>query len=798
MNMVQPVQEKVKSKPNQLRKGLIWGIVGVLVLSASLYIFVSAYTSRSLPKIEGSISLQGLQEEVVVTRDAEGIPHIEAGSLQDLYMAQGYIQAQDRLFQMDLSRRQASGELSEVVGEVAIDRDKYFRTLGLRRAAVASYDMYSDEAKQTLEWFAEGVNLYREQAIEENRLPVEFTLLGYEPNEWTPVDSLVIGKFMAFDLGGHWSNQAFLYWALEHFPEEKALELFPTYPEGAPTILSSYENIEIDIESSLAKAVVPEEFNGSNNWVLSGERSVSGHPLLANDPHLSLGTPSIWYQMHLKAENVNVSGVIFAGIPGIIVGHNDHISWGVTNTGPDVQDLYIEKRNPDNPEQFLYNDEYEQATIHDEPIKVKDGETIEYKVTETRHGPIISEFAHEAGADEVLSLQWTALEPTLELQAVLEMNVAKNWEEFESALENFNAPMQNFVFASTDGTIAYKANGNLPLRKNGDGLLPVPGWTDEYEWTGYVPYDELPRSVNPESGYIATANNKVVDESYPYHISHYWAQPYRYLRIEEVLEEKETYTLDDMKALQMDKKNLHAEEFLNELLQVLDTEKLTNHGQEAIKELKEWNQFDDKDLSAPLIYHQWVESITSLLFQDEIPEDMLELFRGRSMVVDELLRKGQMGQTSVWFDQNGGYEEVVEKAFNLAVSTLEEKYGKTPKEWEWGDAHALYFAHPLSSSSSLLEFVFNRKDPVPLGGSHITVQAARANDEGLVNHGGAWRYANDLADPNSAEHIVGPGQSGHVKSDWYHQNIDDWADGNFYTTRIDQSEGTILTLVPSE
>jgi penicillin G amidase len=319
--------------------------------------------------------------------------------------------------------------------------------------------------------------------------------------------------------------------------------------------------------------------------------------LLANDPHLSLSTPSIWYQMHLQAPTLNVSGVIFSGIPGIILGHNEHVAWGVTNTGPDVQDLYIEKRNPANKRQFLYNGKWEDARVVKEPIKVKGGKTIPYKVTITRHGPVISDFAYKDDNME-FSLCWTALDPSTELQAILEMNKATNWQQFEKALEHFHVPTQNFVFAAKDGTIAYKANGKIPVRKKGDGLLPVPGWTDEYEWIGFIPFDRLPRVVNPKEGFIATANNKVIGNHYPYHISHHWAQPYRYMRIAQVLESKNNLTIEDMKKLQMDQTNLWAKEFVPVLVQAVAGKPLSKIERKALDELRNWDYVDRKDDAA--------------------------------------------------------------------------------------------------------------------------------------------------------------------------------------------------------
>ncbi|NNV06266.1 penicillin acylase family protein [Geobacillus sp. C56-T2] len=758
---------------------------------AGIGVFVSAYIHRSLPIVEGKLAVPGLLDEVSVIRDSHGVPHIFANNEHDLFFAQGFVQAQDRLFQMDLSRRQASGQLSEVVGVATIERDKFFRTLGLRRAAEASYHIYSAEAKQVLEAFAQGVNAYITWAKRTDRLPVEFRLLGYEPKPWTPVDSLVIGKYMAFDLGGHWEGQVFRYWALNHLPKEKAYDLFPSYPKEAPVILPA-----IDVEQAFAAAVLPSEWNGSNNWVVSGRKTKSGQPMLANDPHLSLSTPSIWYQMHLQAPTVNVSGVIFAGVPGIILGHNDYIAWGVTNTGPDVQDLYVEKRNPANKQQFLYNGRWENAKIIEEPIRVKGGKTIRYRVTITRHGPVLSEFAVPASGNDVLALRWTALDPSTELQAVLEMNKAKNWKQFEQALEHFHAPTQNFVFAAKDGTIAYKANGKIPIRKKGNGLLPVPGWTDEYEWIGFIPFDRLPRAVNPREGFIATANNKVVGDHYPYHLSHHWAQPYRYMRIAERLQSKDDWTPSEMKRLQMDQMNLWAKEFVPLLLKHVASEPLSKQERSALHELKQWDFVDHKEQAAPLIFHRWMEEIADVLFERQIPPTVDRFFEGKQSVVDELLRRADKGDVSPWFRDGGGFSRVLAEALSRTVRQLADEYGNDPAQWKWGNAHRLFFAHPLSSASPMLAFFLNKEEPIPIGGSDVTVQAASYTDEGIVNHGASWRFVIDLADPERGWHIVGPGQAGHFRSRWYHDQIDDWVNGTYHVTSLGKVNGSTLVLRP--
>ncbi|KGA97862.1 beta-lactam antibiotic acylase [Alkalihalobacillus alcalophilus ATCC 27647 = CGMCC 1.3604] len=780
-----------KKATKRWKKGLLWTGAGLVFLVIAVLVAGNLFLNRSLPQITGEISLQHLSEPVTVIRDEKGVPHINAANEQDLYIAQGYIQAQDRLFQMDLSRRQASGTLSEVIGEASIENDKYFRTLGLRRAAEDSVQAYSSEGINVLGAFSLGVNLYIEELRQNGKWPVEFTILGYEPEGWTIVDSLTIGKYMAYDLGGHWENQAFRQYLIQSFDEEKAYDLFPEYPEDAPYIIGVEE---LDFTKAFANAVIPHEHNGSNNWVLSGEKTESGMPLLADDPHLGLATPSIWYQMHLEAPTVNVSGVIFAGVPGIILGHNENVAWGVTNTGPDVQDLYIEKRNPENPNQYLYNGEWEEAQVIPEPIKVKGQETLDYEVTITRHGPVISEFADVTESETVLSMQWTALEPSTELEAILNMNKAKNWEEFEEGLLDFHTPVQNFVVADTEGNIAFKANGKIPIRKQGNGLLPVPGWTDEYGWDGYVPFDELPRLVNPEEGFIATANNKVISDEYPYHISHHWAQPYRQLRIVEVLSDEEGFTAEDMIDLQMDIKNLHAAEFIPPFMEVLSQVEGTRE-KEALNILSEWDYFDEIDQAAPYIFNIWMRKIADVLFNEQVPEEMRDLFNGERAAVDQLLRRALAGNPGPWVEEAGGFEDVLTEALIMTLDQIEAAEGSNMSQWKWGNFHQVHFTHPLSSVSPL-NYLFNSKGGQPVAGSQVTVQAAAFRDNGVVNHGASWRYVIDMEHSTEAYHIVGPGQSEHVKSKWYDDQFEDWINGNYHKTVMAEPSGETLLLKP--
>lgn len=774
---------------------VIAGIIAALALVA--FIGFTWFMNKSKPVIDGELAVTILDQDVTVTRDEKGVPHIFAKTDADLYRAQGYVQAQDRLFQMDLARRQASGRLSEIIGEATINTDKHFRTFSLRNAAEISLAAYDDESKQVLEWYAEGVNAFIAQAKESNTLSYEFALLGYEPEEWTVVDSLTIGKYMAYDLGGNWNTLAFRHWALQNFDEEKAKELFIKYPENASAIIEANIQNPVTVAGQFSAEMLPNEFNGSNNWVVSGDKTKSGTPILADDPHLGLSTPSIWYQMHLQSPQQNVSGVIFAGIPGIILGHNDEIAWGVTNVGPDVQDLYIEIPNPDDPTQFRYDGKWEQAEVRDESIKVKDGETVDFEVVVTRHGPIMTDLAFkDTEPTAQFSMQWTALQPTAELRAVLGFNKAKTWGDFEKALEDFKAPAQNFVFASKDGTIAYKANGQIPIRKQGEGQLPVPGDSSDYGWEGFIPWDELPTLVNPKEGFIATANNQVIGEDYPYHITDFWAQPYRFERIKEVLEANDAITVDDMMALQMDQHNLYAREFLPDLLTSIKEKDRDGKYAEIMAMLEKWDMVDGKESGAPLVFHTLMIKLQEVLFKDQMPEDMYGIMYGKFNITDQLLRTAYSGEKSIWVEEQGGIDETVYKAFELTVAQLENQFGKNSSKWQWGDYHQLTFDHTLGSASPILAAYFNAKK-VPIGGSKVTVQAADNDLAGNVDHGASWRFVVDVGDLSSAYHIVGPGQSGHVKSDWYQDQVLDWANGDYHQTFIKQEEikGKTLQLI---
>ncbi|MEW5783667.1 MAG: penicillin acylase family protein [Bacillota bacterium] len=766
-------------------------IVMVLLLAAVIAVYF--LSRRGLPRAQGMVSAE-VGAAVEIYRDEYGVPHIIAQNMEDLCFAQGYVQAQDRLWQMDLSRRGVGGRLSEILGESFVDTDRFTLTVGFYRAARASYEQLNSGSQALLEAYARGVNAF----IEDNRgkLSLEFVLLGYEPEPWKPVDSMAIGKYMAWYLGGNMNTELFLSALIEQVGEEMALELFPDYPETGPVIVPTVEQesaFKPDDVPALIRLSRLAELNGraayvpglgSNNWVVSGAKTVGGGAMLANDMHLGMGLPSIWYANHLILEGeFNATGVMFPGIPGIIVGFNDHIAWGVTNTGPDVQDLYLIKLNPANPHQYLYQDQYVDAEVIVEELWVKDeSEPRQVEVVITRHGPIISDVAE---LDQPISLCWTALSPTRELEAVQGFMKAQSWAEFSAALENFMAPAQNFVYADQEGNIAYRANGLIPIRRNGSGLLPVDGSTDEFEWEGYIPWDELPALYNPPEGIIVTANHRVVDDDYPYFISSEWAPPYRAMAILRELEGKERLSLEDMVRAQTSYFNTQAEllaPIMIDTLLLLSSLDEAEH--KALLLLEEYSRepIDDAANAAPLIFHSLYLKLLEHIFADELGEDMFERLLHSRVVTNCFDRMLSSGESS-WFNnvhtpQQEKRSDIIVSAFRETVLELKERLGPDPARWQWGNLHTITLTHNMGSVK-LLERVFNR-GPYTIGGSGNTPanMSYQPTEPFKVTHSAPWRYMVDL-NGHTALDILSGGNSGHPFSEHYNDQTDKWLAGDY-------------------
>lgn len=824
---------------------LLAGAAGAFYVQS--YIPVIA-APKSFPQIDGEIQVAGLDGAVDIYRDAMGIPHIYASTTHDLFFAQGYVHAQDRFWQMDFWRHIGSARLSEMFGKSQVKTDMFLRTLGWRQTAEAEYAALGPESKAILDAYTEGVNAYiqEREAVE---LSLEYLILtgilnpDYSIEAWTPIHSLTWGKAMAWDLGGNMDNEIERAILLKTLTPEQVNELFPPYPQDhpiiAPTIGENAGNVSrskfqipsstFQIPSSTFK-VPSSTFNvrqlefqplaeklalldavlgpsgpgiGSNSWAVSGKLTSTGKPLLANDMHLGIQMPSIWYQMALhclpktEACPFEVTGFTFPSVPGVIAGHNDKIAWGYTNVGPDVQDLYIEKINPENPNQYEVNGQWVDFETRQEIIQTG-GKPVEITVRISRHGPIISEtygalkdevdpkdpealpFKEKAGVElpehYAIALSWTALSPSSPFEAIWGFNKAQNWEEFRIAAQQFHVPAQNLLYADVEGNIGYQMPGDIPIRAKGDGTLPVPGWTDEYEWIGFIPFDELPYVLNPQSGYIVTANNRVPPWGYPHLITQDWNYGYRADRIVDMIENAPgKIDFAYIQEMHGDARNGNAESLLPFLLAVeLDP------GPDSVREqlLASWDLRDSADSQAAALFeHFWVQ-LLAVTFHDDLPEDYWPVGGSRWY---EVMRRLVEQPDSPWWDDKDS-EAVVEtrddmfaRAFEQAVAQMQKAYGKDPAKWPaWGEIHGATFRNQTLGKSGIgpIESLFNR-GPFPTGGGEELVNAAgyTVKEPFGVDWLPSEREIVDLGNLDNSLAIHTTGQSGHA----FHPHYDDMA-----------------------
>ncbi|HLF26568.1 MAG TPA: penicillin acylase family protein [Anaerolineae bacterium] len=796
-----------------IRIGILLLVLAIVLVGAGVW-----FVRRPWPQIDGALVASGLAAPAEVLRDKWGIPHIFAENEHDLFFAQGYVHAQDRLWQMEFNRRLAGGTLSEVLGEPTAGLDRYFRTLGLRRVAERAWVEADQESRAILEAYAEGINAYLQSHAD--RLPVEFTLIGDTPQPWTPADSLAVGNILAFAMALNLNVELLQAQVTAGLGEEAGYQLFPlAIDDGPPILPAEVERYDWLSDAHLEDSAAQQWFGasplswGSNNWVVAGNRTATGQPLLANDTHVNFQMPSNWYENGVHGGGFDSVGFTLPGVPLVVLGHNQNIAWGITNVTADNQDLYIEKLDDaEQPTQYEFEGEWRDLQMISETIQVKDGAPVQLNLLLTQHGPIVNDVVGAPEA-EPLALRWTLYDGETILSSLARLNRAANWDEFHAALRDWDTLSLNFVYADTAGNIGYQATGRVPVRAPGHtGILPVPGWSGAYEWQGFIPFDELPSALNPSTGFIATANNRITSDAYPYQLASGWEAPYRAERLQALLSAKEQFSVEDMRAIQVDTYSLPAEAFRPYLLAVPPADALQA---QALEHVTKWNLRLDTESVGATIYEEWFK----LLLQNTVGDELAQVgeeSRGLYLF-DYPERHTRLMNTilpdadNAWFDdvatpQLETRDEIVRRSLAEAVAWLSEHYGPDPAQWQWGNIHTLTFVHQPLGLSGIppLESIFNSQT-IPTRGGQFTVNVAYfAGDQSFdATFGAAQRMIIDVGDWDRSLSVNSTGQSGHVFHPHRGDDIPLWQSGDYHPMLFSREavqanvEG-MLTLTPSE
>ena len=772
----------------------------------------------------GKVVVDGLTAPVQIRRDAHGVPYIDARTDAGAFFAAGYVHAQDRLWQLELQRRMVDGRLSEVFGRASINNDIWLRTLGLREAARAQWTRLTPEAQQSLTAYAAGINAF---LAEKHPLPAEFRLLGVEPEPWTVYDSLAWNQMFALTLGGNFREEISRFVAAQYLPQSKLAALYPGYPATAPLTVTADERRKA--ESLVAVADLQQQLEsqlklggkyvGSNGWVVSGKLTQNGQSILANDPHLALQMPSLWYALRMKGDHLNVAGMTLVGLPVVIFGENGDVAWGGTNMMADQQDLYFERVNPQNPTEYEVDGKWEKFTTRSEEIKVRNEfpaalrgplEPVTIEVRGTRHGPVISDQFRVF--DEAVSLRWAAYDADgSSYEGFYRVNYARDWQSFNAAFANYVAPALNLLYSDRQGNIGYVGVGRIPVRAKGEGTLPVPGWNDEYAWTGTIPFAAMPRSFNPPKGFIVNANNRITGDDYPYFISHGWAPETRAARIQQLLEQKlakQKLTAADMGAIQGDVGNAPSKALVNVLSTVGTRD---DEQRDAIRTLRAWNGSMDRNSVGAALYYSWDYQLRQAIFGDELAGPWNQRDKTRQIdsldqqLTDEQLAALLRTDTQGWCDDRR--TELVEtcemamaKSLRKSLRDLERTHGSSMSGWTWGALHQTRYEHTPFSQTNTLRRLFERR--IANGGAPNSVNVASASyrdTEGYVQSFGAgFRQIVSLGKNEEHLYMNSTGQSGNVMSAHYDDMIEPFRDVTFYSLPRSQPPAgdTTLTLEP--
>jgi len=751
-------------------------------------IAVPALRKSGLPELNGEKSLSALTAEVKVIRDERGVSHIYASNEHDLYFMTGYITAQERLWQMDMVRHATQGRLSELFKRDMFETDIFLRALGMQEKSRMVLEKEDPEILATLQAYADGVNAWITGCGK--KLPPEFRILGYEPEPWTMVDITNIIGFIGWDLASsNLSNEISNYKLGMKLGAEKAAELIADWNLVDEVVFPDFR-LDDKLTDKALKAVSSMEkleelgivtLSGSNNWAVSGSRSETGKPILSNDMHLGFNVPGFWLQVHqVIPGKLNVTGVLFPGEPFIIAGHNDRIAWGMTNLGVDDIDLFVETVDSTG-NNYLYNGEWLPFRDVEHTLKMTDDSSQTRVLRYTHHGPVISGMQNID--DVVLSMCWSGYDYSDEIKAVYLLNRAGNWDEFRTALSHFKSISQNFAYADVDGNIGLNTGGGVPVRK-GTGLLPRRGDTDEYEWKGYVPFELLPSSFNPEEGFISSANQRTVDSSYPFFISGEFSMPYRIMRIREMAGEKQVLGIEDFKRMITDNHSAYAKMLTPVILK--GAEALSDPGEterKAIEELRVWNYAMDASLVAPTLFEFIRMEMAYQLLGDELDELYgAALGRQHDFYLYRLMKEGPDG----WVDnvntpEEESLETIIARSISAALDTLTARYGEYGEQWQWGRIHTITLEHPMGGVKILDRVLKLNSDTYGVGGSYHTVEPYAFRDNFKAHHGASERHIFNTADWDKSLTVIPTGTSGIPGSPFYLSQTETYINNGFYS-----------------
>lgn len=788
-----------------LRRIFRWTFRGLLILILLIVLFATGsffWLRESVPDLTARYELTGLEKPATVVRDKNGVPHIYAETETDAYFALGFVHAQDRLFQMVMQRRIGQGRLSELIGSMGLRADRFMRTLGLYRLATESLDKLKPETRRGLEAYAAGVNAYI--AARRELLPPEFNLLLHKPEPWTPADSVVWGKLMALQLSSNWRGELQRLSLIQRVGAKKASEIDPAYPADGPITHASLKTLKID----RLMAAIPWSLVGngaSNEWAVSGSRTASGKPIVANDPHLGMTAPPMWYLVRIETPTLKISGATVPGVPVHLVGHNRHVAWGVTTPYVDTSDIYIERLDPSDPKRYLTPDGPKLFVTRTETINVRFGKPVTLEVRHTRHGPVISDLPFgtmpRVASGHVMALRapWLTGDDTT-ADALHAINRATDWASFREGLRRYVGPSQNFVVADTKGTIAHITPGLIPIRKAGNGRLPVPGWDDKHDWIGFIPFDLLPQGIDPTKGYFVNSNNRIVGAGYPFFLSRDWGDHHRATRITEILTKQAKSTADTTAALQGDVISLPARALLPLLL---TTPPQSERSRAAMALLRAWDGKMDRQKPEPLIFTAWTYELGLAIFADE-----LGAAAARRMGFDIDVLIAVLTKYRGWCDESltartENCALMRTRSLEAAVARLAKDYGSNPADWRWGRAHLLDARHPVFGFIPVLrDFTGLRLETD--GGNRTVNKAAMSGREPRPfgqAAGPGLRAIMTIDDLSKSRFIIAGGQSGNPYSRFFDNLLVAWRDIQYVSFHHDrtalakEAAGT-LTLVP--